>query len=109
MVIELFYVTVHKNRAPERAQGLGSRLGRAGWGFFENLFELRKVRPHRVILGQHRSASAGEIYLLGSRAHVNAGLLKTVLGVFYSSVRKLRKNIVLRASFVFNSHVCRCV
>jgi hypothetical protein len=63
VVIGLLHVTVNEIRAPERAQGLGPRLGLAGWSFFVTLvFELRKVRPHRVFLGRHRSVSARELY-----------------------------------------------
>jgi hypothetical protein len=45
VIIEFFHVAVHESRAPERAQGLGPRLGLAGWSFFLYLFELRNVRP----------------------------------------------------------------
>jgi hypothetical protein len=61
-VIELFHVAAHERLGPERAQGLGPRLGLAGWGFFVHPFELRKVRPRRVFLGRHRSVSAGTIF-----------------------------------------------
>jgi hypothetical protein len=54
--------------------------------FFVYLFELRKVRPRRVFLGQHRSVSPGKIYTnLTSAASgsaiangVDSGLLKIV-------------------------------
>ena len=87
MVIELFSVAVHESRAPERAKGFGLRLGLAGWSFFVTLvFELRKVCPHRVFLGQRRSVSAGEMYTDLTSAvsglainGMDAGLSKTVL------------------------------
>jgi hypothetical protein len=48
--------------APERAKGLGPRLGLAGWSFFVYLHGLRKVRSRRFFLRRHRSVFAGKIY-----------------------------------------------
>jgi hypothetical protein len=87
VVIELFHVAVHESRAPERAQGLGPRLGLAGRSLFVALvFELRKVCPHRVFLGRHRSVPAEEMYTDLTSAvsglainGMDAGLSKTVL------------------------------
>jgi hypothetical protein len=106
VIIELIHVMVHESRAFECAQGLGPRHGLAGWSFFENLFELRKVRTHRVFLGRHRSASAGTVYtdiapaVSGSAIAegVGAGLLNPVFFALF----KLRKKLFSRAPFFFN-------
>jgi len=105
----LFHVAVHESRAPERAQGLGPRLGLAGWSFFVTPFELRKLRPQRVFLGRHRSVSAGKSYtdltsaVSGSAIAdgVDAGLLKTV---FFGVLFKLKKTpAVFFARTVFST------
>jgi hypothetical protein len=68
-----------------------AHIGLAVWSFFVILFELRKVRQHRVFLERHRSVSVGTIYTdltsaVGGSAienGVDAGLLKTELLMFF--------------------------
>ena len=117
MFIELFYVSVHESRAPERAQGFGPRLGLAGWSFFVTLLELRKVRPHRVFLGRRCSVPAGKIYtdltsaVSGSAIAdgVGAGLLKPFFLVLYSYVRKLRQKSFFAGPICFQQPCGRVV
>ena len=109
-VIKSPSASVHESRAPERAKGLGPRLGLAGWSFFVFLFELREVRLHRAFLWRHRSLCAGGIHtdltpeVSGSAVAygVDAGLLKPVLWCFLGG-HQTEQKVFLRAPFVFNS------